>query len=32
VVTELPATSAGAAAYLAKIDGQVCAIMKEWTF
>jgi len=31
-VTELPATSAGAAAYLAKIDGQVAAIMKEWTF
>jgi hypothetical protein len=32
VVTELPPTSAGAAAYLAKIDGQVAAIMKEWTF
>ena len=31
-ITERPATSAGAAAYLAKIDGQVAAIMKEWTF
>jgi len=32
VIAELPATSAGAAAYLAKLDGQVAAIMKEWTF
>lgn len=30
-VSELPAASAGAAAYLAKIDSQVAAIMKEWT-
>jgi hypothetical protein len=32
VVSELPQTSVGAAAYLAKLDGQVAAIMKEWTF
>jgi len=29
---ELPATSEGAAAYLATIDARVAAIMKDWTF
>ncbi len=31
-ISELPVTSAGAAAYLATIDARVAAIMKEWSF
>jgi hypothetical protein len=31
-VRDLPATSEGAAAYLATIDARVAAIMKDWTF
>ena len=31
-VTTLPPTSVAAAAYLAKIDARVAAIMQEWTF
>lgn len=31
-VTEVKATSAGAAVYMAAVDARVAAIMKEWTF